>query len=485
MTYLDKLFGALSRDAGRVVLIDAETGTSVSAEELTARISRLAQALRTTGVGAGSLVALVAPNTVDGLAVRYGAGLLGCATVYCPYQYEPDRLTAFLRAVDADLVIVFPETAAALGAEAATRTVSVGPVPGIAEDLLAGIDWESTPPLNPAPVVEAELCALVASGGTTGISKASRRDWRTYAAMVDSSAAPDRRQLVCTPLAYIAQMMADMALIGGGTVVLLRRFEPERVLRALQEHRITHMTLVEPQLVALIDCDALDTTDLSSVRAISHVGADASATLRARLLRRLGRPILVNPYGASEIGLVSVLAVPDYQLDHPDRLATAGRPLPGVAVRIVDGDEKDCGPGELGSIFVQSSARAQGYSVTPASSGFRIDGWFDTGDMGSLHTDGWLTIRGRRSDRRIINGQSVFPKDIQDSVCSSPEVRYAVAVPNPSGAGFGVAVVPQPGAQPTGLPEPAVVIEAIPMTEQGKPHRQAIADLLWPADGDQ
>jgi fatty-acyl-CoA synthase len=479
MTYLDKLIGALSGDPDRAVLTDADTGVSVSAAELAARIAYLAQAVRTTGVGVGNVVALVAPNTVDGLAARYGAGLLGCATVYCPYQSDPDRLTAFLRTVDADLVIVFPETAAALGAVSERRTVSVGPVPGVAEDLLAGAGSD-TAPLVPATVAATALCALVASGGTTGISKASRRDGQTYAAMVDAGAAPDRRQLVCTPLAYIAQMMADMALIGGGTVVLLRRFEPRRVLQALQDHRITHVTLVEPQLVALVDCEDLGATDLSSVQAISHVGADCAAALRARLLDRLGRPILVNTYGASEIGLVSVLAAPDYQLDHPELLATAGRPLPGIGVRIIDSDEKDCAMGELGFILVRSAAQAQGYRSTPASTGFRADGWFDTGDMGSLDKAGYLTIRGRRNDMRIINGQSVFPKDIQDSVCASPEVRYAVAVPDPTGAGFGVAVVPQPGAQPAGLPEPAVLVDAIPMTEQGKPHRQAIVDLLWP-----
>ncbi|CAN5604037.1 AMP-binding protein [soil metagenome] len=480
MTYLDKLIGALSRDTGRVVLVDADSGTSVSASELTARIARLAQALRTTGIGAGSLVALVAPNTVDALAVRYAAGLLGCPTVYCPYQFDPDRLTAFLGAVDADLIIVFPETAAAVGAEPTTRTVSVGSVPGIAEDLLAGMDSEALP-LPSAPVLPAELCALVASGGTTGVSKASRRDWQTYAAMVDSGAAPDRRQLVCTPLAYIAQMMADMALIAGGTVVLLRRFEPRRVLQAMQEYRVTHVTLVEPQLVALTDCDVLGTTDLSAVRAISHVGADCAPGLRIRLLERLGRPILVNTYGASEIGLVSVLAAPDYHLDHPELLASAGRPLAGIEVRIVDTDDNDCGPEELGSILVRSGAMAQGYSGSPTSSGFRVNGWFDTGDMGSLDAGGYLTIRGRRGDMRIIDGQRVFPKDIQDSVCLSPDVRYAVAVPDPAGAGFGVVVVPRPGAHPTGLPEPAVLVETVPMTEQGKPHRQAIVDLVWPA----
>jgi fatty-acyl-CoA synthase len=478
MTYLLKLFGTLAAAPHRIALIDADTGTTVTGGEFTALTARLAEALRrTTGLVRGDVVAIVAPTTVEGLAVRYAAGLLGCATVYCPDANTPGRLTVFLERINADLLIVFPDTADF--GSAVPQVVSVGTVPGVKADLLT-VEVGS-PGLTHTAVQPTDLCSLVATGGTTGVSKASRRDWASCAKMADLGATPGRRQLIATPLAYIAQIMADGVLAGGGMVVLHRNFDAAEALASIARHRITHLTLVEPQLVELVDCAALERADLSTIVAINHIGADAAASLRARLLARLGRPMLVNPYGASEIGMVSALGPPEYSLAHPELLGTSGRPLPGVDLRIVDG-----------TVQVRSAAQAQGYSVAPPGSGFRDDGWFSTGDLGVLDERGYLRIRGRVGDLREVEGRRVLPLDLQEAYCAVPGVRYAVAVPGPGG--FGLALVVDPGIEVGALfdmvrdgagahlvPMTAVVVERIPRTEQGKPDRGALTRLLFPS----
>lgn len=491
MTYLTRLFDTLAADPGRVALVDADTGTAVTAAEFTALTARLAEALRrTTGVSPGSVVAIVAPTTVAGLAVRYAAGLLGCATVYCPDANTPDRLSVFLSRIGADLLIVFPETAVV--GRAVTQVVSVGPVAGVDIDLLSVA--VGAPALTHAEVRLTDVCSMVATGGTTGVSKASRRDWRSYAAMADMGDAGRRRQLIATPLAYIAQILADGVLSGGGTVFLHRAFRASEVLRTLERHHITHLTVVEPHLVELADCPDLGAVDLSAVVAINHIGADAAASLRTRLLRRVGRPMLVHPYGASEIGMVSALAPPDYSLEHPRLLGTAGRPGPGVAVRIVEHGETVCDTDHVGVIAVRSVAQAQGYTVAPAASGFGADGWFATGDLGFLDDDGYLHVRGRAVDMRTVAGRRVLPGDLQQAFCALPPVRYAVAVPSPDGNGFGLALVVESGAEPADLldavrsagehlvPTATVVVDEMPRTEQGKPDRGVLTGLLWPVD---
>jgi fatty-acyl-CoA synthase len=478
MTYLEELFGTLAADPHRVALVDADTGKTVTAGEFTALTARLTEALRrTTGLSRGSVVAIVAPATVEGLAVRYAAALLGCVTVYCPDANTPARLSVFLERINADLLIVFP--AAADFGKTVAQVVSVGQVTGVATDLLAV--EVGTPALTHTPVRPTDVCSLVATGGTTGVSKASRRDWAGYTAMADLGATPGRRQLIVTPLAYIAQIIADGVLIGGGTVLLHRHFDAGRVLRSLGRYQITHLTLVEPHLVELVDSPALDSADLSTVVAINHIGADAAASLRARLLARLGRPILVNPYGASEIGMVSALASPDYSLAHPELLGTSGIPLPSVQVRIADG-----------VVQVRSSAQAQGYSVAPPVSGFHNDGWFATGDLGELDAQGFLRIRGRSGDLRQVCGQPVLPLDLQEAFCALPGVRYAVAVPSPHSDGFGLALVVDSGVVVDTLlaavrdgvgahlvPVTTAVVDRIPRTEQGKPDRGALTRLLF------
>jgi fatty-acyl-CoA synthase len=422
------------------------------------------------------VVAIVAPTTVEGLAVRYAAALLGCATVYCPDANTPQRLTVFLGRINADLLVVFPATSDF--GSAVPQVVSIGPVVGVEVDLLS-VDV-GTPALAHTAVRPTDVCSLVATGGTTGVSKASRRDWASCATMADLGATPDRRQLIVTPLAYIAQIMADGVLAGGGTVVLHRDFDAAEVLASIARHQITHLTLVEPQLVELVDCETLERTDLSTIVAINHIGADAASSLRSRLLARLGRPMLVNPYGASEIGMVSALGPPQYSLDHPELLGTSGLPLPGVEVRIVDG-----------TVQVRSPAQAQGYSVAPPKSGFGADGWFSTGDLGVLDERGYLSIRGRAGDLREVGGRPVLPLDLQEAFCAVAGVRYAVAVPGP--VGFGLALVVDAGTDVAAVvdivrdsagahlvPVTTAVVDRIPRTEQGKPDRGALTRLLFP-----
>jgi fatty-acyl-CoA synthase len=254
--------------------------------------------------------------------------------------------------------------------------------------------------------------------------------------------------------------------------------------------------LVEPALVELIDHPDFPSTDVSSLVAISHIGANAPANLRRRLLERAG-PVLAHPYGASEAGMISVLAAPEYDLTHPELLNTAGRPLPGVEVRVQQGDGTLVGAGEPGEIVVRTPAAAEGYDVEVASVPF-IDGCYHTGDLGLLHGDGYLHVRGRRQDLRRIDGHTVLPLDVSNALCSHPHVQYAVTVPATGDAGgFGSVVKIAPDAAISAsdlqafvrdrhgrhlVPEVISLRDQIPVTEQGKPHRGVITSMLFGQD---
>lgn len=490
-SYVDDIVGLLDRDADRVVLEDDVR--TYSGGEFAALIRQLTAALSRHGVTHGRRVALVAPITATALAARYAAARLGASTVFCPDAGSPERLSIFLSRIDAKTLIVLPETGRAAGIGGDLRMLAVGAVDGL-DDLLDGPSPDADEHDVRSTVSGDDECALVATGGTTGISKASIRTFDEYRRLVDLGPTPGRRQLVCTPLAYIAQTMVDTVLLGGGTVVLRDIFTPDVVIDAMEQTAVTHVALVEPLVVELVDSDRLPGADLSSVEAISHVGADAAPALRARLVDRVGRPVLVNPYGASEFGVVSALSGDDYSATSP-HLASSGRPLPVAEVAIVDDTGQPCAVGEVGHIRVRTRAQAHGYSVAPAESGFRDDGWFATGDDGFIDDAGYLTIRGRAADRREVDGAGWYPVDVQQALCSHGLVRYAVAVPAPDGCAtaFGAAVIVDPTAAVTVallsefLAEiasqfaetPLVLVDSMPTTEQGKPHRAAIGALLF------
>jgi fatty-acyl-CoA synthase len=493
-TFVQRILARATAHPDEIVLSD-EHG-ELSAKELRRLVVRLARALEDAGVQPGDRVAIVPSIAREALAARYAAGLLGCATVFCPNTGVPGRLAGFVTRVRAVAVVVFPQTTAA-AQELATfapgvRLLSVGAVAGALNLLDVGPGGGG---FVAHPICRDALAVMVASGGTTGESKVSRRSFGGWERVVDAGSMRERRLLVCTSFAYVAQVLVDQVLLGGGVVVLRDGFSPREVLTTIASERITHLALVEPLLVELIDHPEFGGSDLSSLVAISHIGADAAPSLRRRLLRRAG-PVLANPYGASEVGIVSVLAGDDYRLGHTGQLATSGRALPGVELDIERPDGTQAATGEEGLISVRSPQVADGYDATVPNAGFR-NGRYYTGDLGTLDPDGYLSVRGRAADRRRVAGRWVMPVDVQHALCDHPDVRYAVVIPSaPAGdrdGGFSAVVVLAPGALTDAaalrtfvadqhgdhlVPEQVVAVDRVPVTEQGKPDRARITILI-------
>lgn len=482
--YIDALIEQLDRSGTREVLVRGER--RLSGHDLRASVFRYAHALRELGIGRGDLVALFAPNSPDALAVRYAASLLGAPSVFLARPGSPQRRTALLAQTDPRLLVVFGETAVPESDLPPNGQVaSIGPVPGVSSrlDVLAA---ESEPDPLPSATRGDDVGVILSSGGTTGVPKGSWRSFATYTTLVAGPPRPERRQLVVTPFAYLAQILVDAALLGGGSVVLHEGFDASAVLAAVARERVTDLFLVEPALFALADHPELDDADLSSLRSLAHVGASAPTTLRHRARRRLGTAV-THSYGASEVGLVSALS-PQEIARNPELLTTAGQPSPDVELRFRRADGTLAPSDEGGVLELRSPAMASGYWNRPAdeTAAFR-DGWYDTDDVAHLDADGYLHVLGRAGDLRRTGG--VPFADIEDALCRHPGVRYAVAFPRPEDDGVFVAVVPWPGSTVDaeacrervttehGTRVDPVVVERIPVTEQGKPDRAALQEL--------
>jgi fatty-acyl-CoA synthase len=482
-------------DPDRVVVRDASR--SLSAGDFAVTIDGYAWALAARGLGAGDRVALLATESPEALAVRYAVALVGAASVFTPDTGRPEQLVRFLKQIRPRLLVVFPETAPDARAAAARilseETVSVGPVDGLADLAEEAVAQQQKPFMGRAQ--PDHLAVLIASGGTTGASKASMRSFDAYAALLGDVPEPDRKLLVCSAFAYVSQVLVAQTLLGGGSVTLRDRFDPAELLRVIEAEGITQLSLVEPLLAEFADHPDLPKRDLSTLRRVSHIGAMAPASFRRRLLTKLG-PILVNTYGASEAGMVSVLAAPEYSLDHPELLSTAGRPRPGVDVRLVAADGTKVPDNEPGVIDVRLPGMSSGYIGRPGDRAFH-DGWYRTGDLGFLDGDGYLHVRGRAADVRDVDGVAVMPLDVEEAACAHPDVVYAVALPATAGPNgpLGVLALRAHGSsveaadlrahlervvEPPAAVGEVVLVHHLPVTEQGKPDRSIIGELLRP-----
>jgi fatty-acyl-CoA synthase len=491
--YVDALLDQLEKQSERAVLRHLDH--DVTGRTLRSAIFRYARALAALGIGRGTLVAQLAPNCPDALAIRYAANLLGAATMFLPASANADQRAALLARVRPTLLILFPETAHLIPDAVDGHVVFVGV--GFASSCLDRLARaQSDLPLR-RQIRPDDLAVVVSSGGTTGVPKCSRRSFATYSTMVRAANDEQRRQLVNGPLAYLSQVLVDTTLIGGGTVVLKRRYDPAETLATIESERITEVLLVEPQLFETMDHADVDRRDLSSLRSIAHVGGSAPAVLRQRAIARLG-PVLTHMYGASEAGLVSILPPSAYEVN-PDLLACAGRIRAGVEVRLRRADGWLArGAGQCGTIEVRSAAVADGYYHQPVEEAHKFqDGWCLTGDVGFIDEAANLHVLGRAADVAEIHGLAIGPTQIEDVLCRLPDVRYAVALAANNAArkyGWNVLIEPWAAGQTdvarcmhrlkTAFGSVAanrihiVVADLVPLTEQGKADRTAIEKIL-------
>ena len=488
--YLETLVATLEAAGDRAAL--ERDGVATTGAQLLASIHRYARALDGIGIGRGDLVALHAPNSPDALGVRYAAHLLGAATAYLPALPEPRQRAALVEITAPDLLVAFPETAHLLPAGAPVRVALVGcDAPGPRLRLDQRAHGASTAPL-PCRAHPDDLAVVISSGGSTGVPKGSLRTFAGYTAAVAAAPDPARRQLANGPLAHLTQLLVDTTLLAGGTVVLQDEVDPGATLAAVESARITDLFLVEPQLFAVIDHPDVATRDLSSLRAVVHIGASAPATLRRRARARLG-PVVAHTYGASETGIVSALSPAEH--DRAQRFTCAGRVRPGVEVRFRRADGTLAEPGEAGAAEVRSPQLASGYRnrAAEAEAAF-VDGWYRTGDVACLDADGFLHVLGRAGDLAgaptRADGGTVTPVAVADTLCRVPGVRYAVVVPDQDTGRWVAAVVGAAGAAPAARAAVAaehgpaaagllvvVPVDEVPLTEQGKPDRPAIRRL--------
>src|SRR5438093_10169224 len=300
--------------------------------------------------------------------------------------------------------------------------------------LAAGGDAPApNPPFEPAR----DLAVLPYSSGTTGFPKGVMLTHRNLVAnLVQTVAghhvASDDRIIAVLPFFHIygMQVVMNLALWSGATLVTLPRFELEPFLALLQTHRITRAFLVPPLVLALANHPAVDRYDLSSLRAMMSGAAPLDAALEAACVRRVGCQ-LIQGYGLTEASPVTH-TVPDEP--GKGRPGTIGQLLPNTECRIVDpATGGDLGPGEAGELLIRGPQVMTGYLNNPEATAETLDaaGWLHTGDIGHVDADGYFTIVDRLKELIKYKGFQVPPAELEAVLRTHPAVSDAAVIPIP------------------------------------------------------
>lgn len=389
--------------------------------QLEVRSNRVAAGLKAKGVRSGHPVGLLCRNHRGFVEANIALAKLGARVVYLNPGLPASQLNEVIGREEISLVIADRDLS-----ERVDHTNLVIAAPEDDTDwTFPGVPrWR---PLLQLPRPTGSDDPIVLTSGTTGAPKGTRRTASratASAAFGVLDAIPFQRNdvaVVSAPLFHawgLSQLLTAASL--GGTVVLRRSFDPEQVAADVEAHGADVLAVVPVMLHRILQADP--PFDLSSLRIVASSGSALPGELAAQWIERHGLN-LYNLYGSTEVGQVSIAGPADLALDP----ATAGRPVRGVDIRLIDDNDQELSdPGQIGRIVVKSDMHFDGY--TDGNTKEIFDGYMAIGDQGRFDDEGRLYVLGRADDMIISGGENLFPSNIERALMKHPKVDDVVVV---------------------------------------------------------
>jgi len=451
---------------------------------------------RHEGFGAGSVVALAMPTSVEFLVIYAALAKLGAVTAGVNPHLTPAEQRAAVDACRPDgLVTDSQATADAMDVECTLVVELADHLDDVCRALR--VPGEAPPVLPPDPDRPVAICF---TSGSTGQPKGALFRERQLRAIfeLDTGGAWGGGQpsIIGTQFAHVGAMTkVPWLLAGGATLYALRKWRAEDVLRLTVEHQMSTLNAGPSQVALILRQPGLDDLDLSHLKAIIAGTAPSSPALIEEARRRLGCGYSVR-YSSTECGGVGLATA----LDAPDEeaLYTVGRPRPGVDAKIADAEGNPLPAGETGEVWLRSPAVMSEYYLNPEETAKTlVGGWLRTGDLGYVDERGCYRLVGRAKEMYIRGGYNVFPLEVEAVLCQHPKVDQIAIVPLPDDVmgeiGVAVVVPTDPADAPSldelrdfahdklarfKLPERIRTIEALPLNATDKLDRRTLAQIV-------
>ena len=466
------------RDNPAVALGNA---TSVSYAALAERVARLAGGMRDTlGLSEGDRVAIAMKNCPEFIEVMFAAWHAGLAVVPTNAKLHPREFAYILGDSGARVCFVTDDlesVVAEAGSDA--RVIRAG-----------GRDYDALLKSAPRPVAGTapdDLAWLFYTSGTTGRPKGAMLTHRnlmaatkSYFADVDAVAAGDCI-IHAAPMSHGSGLYILPHIARGACNVIPDSggFDPDEIF-ALLPHTPGATFFMAPTMVTrLINAPGMADADTRNLKTIVYGGGPMYAEDSLRALEALG-PKLVQIYGQGEspMTITCLSRAAHMDRDHPrymDRLASVGTPHSVVEVRVIDDNDREVAPGEIGEIAVRGDSVMAGYWQNPEASAATLrGGWLHTGDMGAFDEDGFLTLKDRSKDVIISGGSNIYPREVEEVLLRHDGVLEASVIGRPH-ADWGeeviAFVVPRPGAKTPEAELDALCLENIARFKRPKAYK--------------
>jgi len=422
----------------------------IAYETLGERAARVAGLLAERGVGPGDPVGIMLPNVPYFAPVYYGILRAGGVVVPMNVLLKQREVRFYLADSQAKLLFVwheFADAARAGGAEAGTEVITV--TPGEFDHLLAG----APPRLADAPREPSDTAVILYTSGTTGTPKGAElthenlleNSRRGVTELIDQT--EHDVSLGALPLFHSFGQTSCMnaAVRAGACVTLMPRFDPGNALEIIERDKVTILHGVPTMFHALLNHPERERHDVSSIR-VCISGGSAMPVEVMRAFEEASGCVILEGYGLSETSPVA-----SFNHMHRERKpGSIGTPIDGVEMTIVDDEDNELPPGEVGEIVIRGHNVMKGYHNQPEATAEAMKGgWFHTGDLARVDEDGYFFIVDRKKDMIIRGGYNVYPREIEEVLYEHPAVLEGavLAVPDATlGEEVGACVVLRPGA---------------------------------------
>ena len=505
-------FGELARRNGRTCGDkDAfvELDRRVSWGEFDARTDALGHALRALGVRPGDRVAMLAPDCIETAEIFIACAKIGAIRVGLNVRLAAPEIAALVSDSEPHLLFVRSDHRRSLTPVESGRPTLIGfggshGLDTDYEELIARHRRDGELAQTPADIV-----MIAYTTGSTGLPKGAIYLHDRFLASILYTALyegimQDSIWLHAMPAAGIPIMHMLRNVFHGATTVIVGPWDPDRALLLLERERSTNCVLVPTMLNSLLACESLGKRDVSSMRILGYGASPLPAATIREAMKAFRRPFL-QMYGTTELMGMSMMLLPsDHErglASHSEILASAGKPLSFVDIRIVDDERREVAPGEVGELIVKSETQFPGYWRAPDKYAETvIDGWLFTGDMARRDRDGYVYLSDRAKFRIKTGGYNVFPTEIENVLAQHPAVDEVAVVGLPD-ATWGervqavITLRPRANATPEELrefcrgkiadfkvPKSIDIWSQMPKGPTGKIQKRAIIELLA-ADG--
>lgn len=486
-------------------------GRRLTWARLRERVNALAASLHTVGVKSGDRVGVLLYNCPEFLEAYFAISHLGAIVVPLNFRLAGPEFAYILG--DSGVSVLITESAF----YPAIHSIQ-GDLPQLAHVLCVGEEvpagWHSFEESieeagdRKVPIALVELDdvhRIMYTSGTTSHPKGAMITygnvyWKNVAHIMDLSLTAADRTLIVGPLYHVGglDLPATGVLYMGGSVVILPRFDAERVLASIHEERATNVWLAPTMISQVLTRKDIDSFDLSSLRIIIDGGEKMPIPLIEELLRIIPGCGFYDAYGLTETVSGDTFLPP---ADAVRKTGSVGLPTHQLHVRIADNERRDLPPGELGEILLRGPKVFKGYWNNPeASEAALVDGWFHTGDIGRMDPEGYLYIVDRKKDIIVSGGENIASTEVERVIYEEPDVAECAVVGAPDekwGEVPWAYVVLKPDGKTTAreivdrctaslakfkVPKRVEFIEALPRNPSGKVLKRALRDLASPRD---